>query len=189
MKSISTILMFVAGLILLGWIARPLWDDIQSLRGQTANINGILSTLNEKKQYQQNLIEKYNSITDEQLDKLLNQHLPKKPDTGTMLIALERITTASDSRLNNIDFKKIEQSRSISLVAPQPKATSQTNESKNYQELSFSFNVTSSYENFKALLRALEKNIRLIDIQTISFGSGSKNTYVFTLSATTYFRQ
>ena len=189
MKSIATILMFVSGLILLGWVARPVWDNIQLLRTQTANINKTLSTLNDKKQYQQDLIEKYNSITNEQLDRLENQHLPKKPDVGTMLITMEQIATTNNAHLNSIDFKKTEQPRSSPVVLPKSQSASQNNEPQNYQELSFSFNITTGYENFKAILRTLEKNIRLVDVQTISFGSGSKNDYSFAVSAKTYFRQ
>ena len=189
MKSIATIMMFIASLVLLGWVARPLWDDIQMLREKTSNINNTLASLSDKKNYQDDLVQKYNSITEEQLDRLLNQYLPKKSDTGTLLIALERIVTASDARLNTIDFKKVEQSRAISLVVPKAQSASQKGEEQNYQELHFSFNVTTSYENFKAMLRALEKNIRLIDVQNISFGAGAKNTYTFTISAKTYFRK
>lgn len=188
MKSIATILMFVASLILLGWVGRPMWDNVQMLREETANINGTLSTLNEKKQYQQDLIEKYNAITDEQLDRLLVQHLPKKPDTGTLLIALERITRVSNARLNTIDFKKVEQPRAAPLVVAKSQSASQK-EAELYQELSFTFNLTASYENFKALLRALEKNIRLIDIQSIGFGGSVKDNYTFTISAKAYFRK
>jgi Tfp pilus assembly protein PilO len=172
----------------LGWVGRPLWEDIQALRAQNAVINATLSTLNEKKQYQNELIEKYNSITEEQLDRLLNQHLPKKSDTGTLLVALERMTRVSDARLNNIDFKKTEQTRTAPLIASKAQSASQKTE-ETYQELLFSFTVSASYENFKALLRAFEKNIRLIDVQSINFGGSAKNIYTFTVSAKTYFRK
>ena len=189
MKSIATILMFISGLILLGWVARPLWDDIALLRDKTSNINNILATLSDTKNYQDDLIQKYNSITDEQLDRLLVQHLPKKSDTGTVLTALERIVTASDAKLNSVDFKKIEQQRPVSLVVSKSQTASQKSAQQNYHELSFTLNITSSYESFKAILRAFENNIRLIDVQNISFGASSKNTYTFTVSAKTYFRQ
>lgn len=188
MKSIATILMFIASLLLLGWVGRPLWNDVRALREQTANINKTIATLNETKQSQQDLIEKYGSITNEQLDLLLRQHLPQKPDTGTFLIALERIAKVSDSRLNNIDFKKVEQSRASMLSASKAQSVSQKNEDP-YQELLFTFNVTMGYENFKVFLRALEKNIRLVDVQGISFGGSSKDSYTFNISAKTYFRK
>lgn len=186
MKTLATLLMAVAGFALLGWLAQPMWGDIQLLRDQIASIESVLSTLSKTKDLQQELITKYNSITDAQLDRLLNQHLPKKPDTGNLLIALERISSVNNAKLNNIDFKKVEQQRqalsvpkgSLPVVAPNP-----------YQEIAFSFGVTSSYENFKTLLTSLENHVRLIDVTNITFAGSVKDSYTFTLTAKTYFRK
>ena len=188
MKAIATIIMFIASVVLLAWVARPVWDDIGSLRAQVANINDVLSSLNEKKQFQQDLITTYNSITEEQLDTLLNQHLPEKSDTGTLLIALERIATASNIRLNNIDFKKVEQPK-LPGSLPRAKTAGGKSEILPYQELEMTFNVTATYENFKMFLRSLETHVRVIDIGNINFGSGQKDVYTFTISAKTYYRK
>ncbi len=189
MKSITTILLVITGIVLLGWVARPLWDNISTLRGESANIESVLSTLNQKKQIQQDLITTYNSISDQQLDLLLHQHLPKKPDTGTLLVALERMAQLSFMQLNNVDFKKIAPARNTSTI--------QTNLAKvpikaailPYQTLTFSFTATGSYENFKAFLGALENHIRLVDITNISFTGGLRESYTFTLTGNAYYRQ
>ncbi len=189
MKAAATILMIIAGLTLLGWLAKPVWDDVQTLRDQVANINGVLATLSDKKQIQQDLITTYNSITDAQLDRLLNQHLPEKPDTGTMLIALERIAAVNNVRLNSIDFKKIEPPRAAPIVPSQAKTATQKVATAPYQEVTFSFTISGSYENFKSFLRSLEKHIRIIDVTSISFGASTKDAYTFTLAAKTYYRK
>lgn len=188
MKAIATIIMIIASIVLLAWVARPIWDTAGTLRAQVSSINDILSSLNEKKQFQQDLITTYNSITEEQLDKLIEQHFPAKSDTGTLLIALERIAAASNIRLNNIDFKKIEQSK-LPNALPRAKTAGGKGEILPYNELEMTFNITATYENFKVFLRSLEKHVRVIDVSNINFGSGQKDAYTFTISAKTYYRK
>ena len=190
MKSLVTILLLIVGIVLLGWVARPLWDDARMLRAQSAEINGVLSTLSEKKQRQDDLINTYNSISDDQLDRLLNQHLPDKQDTGTLLIAFERIAKASNVRLNNVDFKKTQPQRSASTPTSRSAASAKQKVAPlPYDELGFSFTATASYENFKVFLTMLEKHIRVVDIINIGFAGGAKESYTFTLTGKTYFRK
>lgn len=190
MKALVTILLLIVGIVLLGWVARPLWDDVRMLRAQSAGINSVLSTLNEKKQLQQDLINTYNAISNEQLDLLLNQHLPEKQDTGTLLIAFERIAKTSNVRLNNVDFKKAQPQRSTSATASRNAAAAkQKVVLLPHDELGFSFTATASYENFKVFLATLEKHIRVVDITNIAFAGGARESYTFTITGKTYFRK
>ncbi|HEY4497947.1 MAG TPA: hypothetical protein VJC20_04325 [Candidatus Paceibacterota bacterium] len=191
MKAGVTILLCVAGFLFLGWIGRPLWDNIVLLRAEINRVNSALSELEQSKQVQQDLIAAYNTISDRELDLLLNQHLPAKTDTGTLLIALEDVARRHNAVINTISFKE--------AVSMQPQTTAQrqraalatvSEQQPMVEKLAFTLSLSVSYEDFKAFLESLESHVRLIDVESISFSGGTaRGVYTVSLAAKTYYRK
>ena len=57
-----------------------------------------------------------------------------------------------------------------------------------YNSVNVSFNVTASYENFLIFIKGLERNLRLVDITSISFtpSSDKGDVYNFHVALKTY---
>ncbi len=53
-------------------------------------------------------------------------------------------------------------------------------------KVSLGFTVTSTYANFVAFLRDLERSLRLTDVSGISFSAGGKDADTYSLAITTY---
>jgi cell division FtsZ-interacting protein ZapD len=95
MRSITSILLFLLGIALIFWAAKPLWQEILSLRQERSVVFGTLSELKNLEKVRDNLLSSYNSIAKMDLEKL-NQMLPQGSNTGGILVSLERI--AQDTR-------------------------------------------------------------------------------------------
>lgn len=190
MKAGVTILLCVAGLLFLGWIGRPLWNDIVLLRAEINRVNSALADLEQSKRTQEDLIAAYNAISDQELDLLLNQHLPKKTDTGTLLIALEDLARRHNATINTISFKETASQQPQTAAQRQRAALATASEQQpNVEKLAFTFSLSASYEDFKAFLESLESHIRLVDVESISFSGNARGVYTVSLAAKTYYRK
>ncbi len=57
---------------------------------------------------------------------------------------------------------------------------------QSYKTNTFSFSVSTSYEKFLSFLQALEQNLQVMDITSISFTSSDSNVYDFAISGNVY---
>ena len=98
MKTIITIVLSAAALALVFWVARPVWSDIQNLRAEQAVVSDALAHLTDLQGLRDELLKTYNSIPKSKLDRL-NDFLPEKPDSGNILVMLEKLTRDRGIRL------------------------------------------------------------------------------------------
>ncbi|MEK7192734.1 MAG: hypothetical protein AAB682_01220, partial [Patescibacteria group bacterium] len=59
-------------------------------------------------------------------------------------------------------------------------------EGKDYGTVTFGFSVQGSYSTLKTFLADLERSLRLVDLTSLSFNSGEKDLYEYTIELTTY---
>lgn len=192
MKAIATVLLFITGIIMLAWIAQPLWGVVGTLRADEASVSSALSGLSKTKDIQQDLIAAYRSLSDEQLQSLLVDHLPDNSSTGPLLVAIERLAKDNTVIVTSIEFKEQPKQMQDSLIrAPVQQGAGQQAAvaPSSAQELKFSLSVTGTYDHFKAFLSSMEHYIRIVDIDDISFASSATGDYSFTISAKTYYRK
>jgi hypothetical protein len=190
MKAIATILFFITGIVLLAWIAQPIWGVVGQLRTDEQAVSDALSGLSKTKELQQEITGAYNSLDTTQLDSLLTDHVPDNAATGPLLIAIEKIAFDNRVVVSNIDFKEVPKQVQDSVrAATQAAAGGVAGVPANAEELPFSLTVNATYDQFKIFLLALEQYIRIIDIHTISFTPQEKGIYQFSISAKTYYRK
>ncbi|GEM_PF-1751296 len=181
MKSVLTLLLILAAIALVFWIARPLWEEISSIRQENGTIAATLNDLKALEGIRNELLSTYNSIPREKLDRL-NEFLPQKSDSGRLLVTLEKLTKNEGVRLRKVEFESKAESKSQTPGVIQSD-TSLVN------TLNYSFTFSASYESFKSLLSAFEKNLRIIDVTGISFSVGQTNLFEFTLTAKSYYQK
>ena len=176
MRSIISMLLFLGGIALIFWVAKPLWEEISILRIERGGVYNTFSELRSLQETRDNLLSTYNSISKSDLEKL-NQVMPQGTDTGGILVSLEKIAQDRSVRLRRAEFK-IDQDNGT-------KAIQASNSMFNTIDLSFV--VSAGYESFKSFLNALEKNSRVIDVTNISFSVGKTNLYEFIVQADAYY--
>jgi len=101
----------------------------------------------------------------------MNQLLSPEPDIIFQLIQFEALTLNNGMELENISFGSLGTSEKGVGIFP------------------VSLKIKGDYPHFKNYLEALAKNLNLIDVKTISFGSskeGEEGVYSFSLKVNTY---
>ncbi len=182
MKSLFTIIFLLAAVGLIVWTAFPLWTEIQKLRVESAEISQTLAKLKDLQTLRDGLLETYKTIPQSKLA-MLEELLPQKPDSGRLLVALENITKERGIRLRRIEFGKADNAQ----AALQGQILKK--EAERYNSLPYGFTVSATYESFRSLLSALEKNLRAVDVTDISFTGGQSSLFEFTLKAKSYYQK
>ncbi|MEK7560064.1 MAG: hypothetical protein AAB522_02070 [Patescibacteria group bacterium] len=175
MKSLLSIFLFLAGIALIFWAGKPLWEEIDILRAEKNSIAGTLSELRNLEEKRNNLLSIYNSISKSDLERL-NYMLPLNSDTGSILVSLEKLSQNLGIRLKRAEFIT-ENKNTQSIQAA----------SSLFNTIDMSFIISASYDSFKSFLDALERNLRIEDITNISFSTGQTNLYEFTIRANSYY--
>lgn len=176
MRSIVALILVVAGIALIFWGAKPLWSEASLLRIEHQKIDSVLSDLLGLRTTRDELLQAYNSISKNDLDKL-NRIVPPTPDSSGLLVYLEKTTADRGIRLRRAEFEKesVNQQKKIQTT------------SLNYNVLPISFTVSSSYDSFKSFLSALERSARVMDVTDISFTVSKTNFFEFTIKSKTYY--
>ena len=181
MRTIFTIILLLAAVALVIWVARPMWDEMLKLRAEKSAIEDALARLQDLQNLRDELLQTYNAIPKSKLDRL-NDFLPPKPDSGNILVMLEKLTRDRNIRLRRIEFIK-----EANLSAGAGRII--IKEAPKFNTISYNFTVAASYESFRSLLSAMEKNLRIIDVTDISFAGGASNLFEFTLKAKSYYQR
>jgi len=97
----------------------------------------------------------------------LQQAMPQDAGTQELLVTLENMATTSGLLLSAVDFsaKQSAAEKLINLDASQQAATSASGLAK----ITISVELTGSYSAFKTFLQSLEKNIRVLNVNKITF--------------------
>lgn len=187
MRIIFTILLILASLALIFLVARSLWGEIALLRNENAALSEAISKLRELRSLRDDLLATYNSIPRGSLLRL-QEFLPERTESGSLLIALERMAKERGLRLRRIEFLK-DQLPGGRAAAPSQAARIAKRPEAPANVLNFNLTVSASYEAFKSYLLALEKNLRLTDVLDISFAGGAGNVFEFAIRAKSYYQK
>ena len=184
MKTIITIVLFLASVGLIFFVARPAWSEVASLRVEQSVVEDALARLKDLQGLRDDLVKTYNEIPRSKVERLYD-FLPPKPDSGNILVMLEKLTSDRNIKLRRVEFKK-EANRAAEIAGA---GRIVIKEAPKFNTISYNFSVAASYEGFKSFLSAMEKNLRMIDITDISFVGGASNLFEFTLRAKSYYQK
>lgn len=147
--------------------------------------------LDELIQNRDSLIETINTISKQDLDRI-NASLPEGPRSSDFLVLLENLSSAHGLILKRLDLASFTQPAAASTQNPQPKPSGiiiSAPLGDKTKDFPIHFSVNGSYKAFKEFLVDVEKNLRLIDIQEISFSSTGKGDNIeFVIKAKTYYQ-
>ncbi|MDO8523496.1 MAG: hypothetical protein Q7S12_04450 [bacterium] len=188
MKSISAIILFFAAIGLVFMIARPMWDEISVLRAESKIIADNLAQLKEVEATRDQLLNTYNSISKDDLARL-EEFLPAKANTEDLLVSMESFAKARGIQLKNINFSIIPNTQLIVVPDTAPDGTPVPPAPPLPSTVSYNLTVSASYEAFRSLIDAFEKNLRLTDLSEIAFTSADTGIYSFTLKTKSYYQK
>ena len=179
MKQLIIAIIFVgaAAGIFFGW-TQPLLSQTSELKQNKQALQDVIAKFVDLRKTKNDLIDQYNSINRQDLIKL-RQIVPEYTNEGDLIVAFESLAKDHGLLLKQIDVKHITEQTGTGLVIKK----------QAYSSLPISIVVDGSYESFKLFLSSIEKSLRVIDINSITFNAGELNSYEFSIKGQAYFKQ
>ncbi len=155
-------------------------EGIKSLQAQVAAFDEALDKAQELKKNRDSLLSKRNTFAAQDLQRL-ERILPDNVDNIRFVIDINGIAARRNLSLKNVALGTIsdaKESRSALSIGS-------SGDPVGSAEISFS--VVATYEEFLAFLQDLERSLRIVDVENISFSSASAaGKYDFELTIRTY---
>lgn len=172
MKFLFPTLLIVVAVLVFYFETMPLLDKVTALRSDSATVNLALDKARELlkvRDVKQKELDSFPQDIDARLKKLL----PNQVDNVRLIIDL--IALANKYGLTIRD-PHIEPTAKGSLGA----------DLHAYDSVDLSFGVSASYEVFQRFLADMERSLRMLDVTSLSFIAGEKDTYDFNVTVRTY---
>lgn len=171
-----------------------------NIRKEIDELSKISVELDELTKDRDRLVETINSLSQEDLTRI-SQAIPLGPKAADMMVLMENLTISHSMVLNRIDlagFTAVKTGESGGAVPTQPRpgtlSSFKPKSNVSVKDFPLSMNVGGTYETFKEFLRDIEHNLRIVDIEDLSFSAsggvaGNKSPTVdFSIKAKTYYQ-
>jgi Tfp pilus assembly protein PilO len=150
----------------------PTYKSVESLKAEAAQYELALDKAKEAEVKKEELISKYNTFSADDLDNLYKL-LPDTVDNIRLLLDINQVASSYGTSITNIQVDS-------------GQTNTQANDPRPYGSLIVKFTITLSYENFQKFLRDIERNLRVTDINTLSFISSESGLYTYEVAIKTY---
>lgn len=160
--------------------------SVQELKVKRAEFDDAFQKLREIEEVRSGLLTKFNSITQEEREKLVKA-IPGHIDTVRLIIDVNTAASKYGMATGNIQLS----APSPATVDAPVEGTEVQRIQTAYSYMDLGFSVTGSYEDFLAFLSDLQDSLRIIDILEINLAPESSSektneTYTFSLKIRTY---
>jgi len=171
-------LFFIAGsLYVFTSLISPTFTEIQGLRGTKQAVTTLLADYEEAIEARNAILIKYEGLV--ALQDTFSEVMPSEENIPSLLNQLYGLASLNEVTVDSIDFQKmpIQIAEADSLV--KPRGTIQA-----------TIRCVSNYENMKKYLRALETNVRLMNITSINITEGFTENPIlsYTITVEAYYQ-
>ncbi len=183
MKNIISILLIIASVALVFLLIKPTYSSINEKKATLEQNRQTLEKADKVKNDLKRTQDKIDAIPADKREKL-DKMIPDNINNVNLIIDISNIAQAVNLSITDINVEQTEveeKTQSKTDVSPDP-----------YQSIDINFKIKARYEEFKTLLRALEKSLRIVDIVKIEFSSASSDSaeasdlYTFDVVLRTY---
>jgi len=171
MKIIISLLSIAISVALFFTISEPFYVDVKELKKGISTYTTALENSTELQTVKDSLIEEYNGITQENIQKL-ESFLPSSIGNIGLILEIEKIADNYGMPLSNIKFDTKKLENKVATDETETKtvvAKKDPEEYLPYGTFPMEFVIEGKYDDFVSFLNDLEHNLRLIDIEGISF--------------------
>lgn len=157
----------------------PHYQSIKTLRAQEREYDDALTKSRDLKDQRNKLISKVNLLSPDDTRKL-ERLLPNTVDNIRLIIDIDNIAARYSQRIRKVSVSNPSDSREQTDIL----AVSTAPDKVGSVELSFT--ITAKYEDFLRFLQDLEKSVRIVDVQSISFSSDEDGLMTYSFEVKTY---
>ena len=167
----------------------PAYQALGTLRTQAADYNEALNNSKILQTIRGTLSDKYKSMSPEDLARL-NKLLPDNVDNIKLILEIQRIASTYGMTLQNVKFDTTEKPVTSTQAGFVTAGAAQSAPKKDYGVFPLEFSTQGSYSNFVSFMSDLEKSLRIVDVQAITFTSSAtqagSDTYKYDFKINTY---
>lgn len=145
----------------------PIYAEIGGLKDQVLSYNQALDNSKALEDERDKLTKKYNLIDPGNIAKL-EKLVPNSVDNIRLILEIEKIALPYGMQLRDVKYDIIKEE---DATVVQGGGVVTPNENKDYGTWDLSFSTQSTYDNFVAFMKDLEKNLRIVDTSSIQFDS------------------
>ncbi len=202
MRFLLPTLFIIAAIALFVGFTNPIYGEVQRLNTEAQSYEEALANSRLLQIRRDELTQTYNSFPQSSIQ-ALNTMVPDSVDNIGLIQEVQRIALSLGLIVKNVNFdpsqiqREDEEGNVQSTVSVRSTGSSrsqnQTNGNSLYETFFLEFTVEGSYGDFVDFLRALERNLRIVDISQIRFTASSLNNqgsfsdvYDYTFTTKTY---
>jgi Tfp pilus assembly protein PilO len=175
MRNIFSIILIIAAILLFALFTNPRYAGVRELRTEANAFDSALERSKELIAIRDALLTKYNAFTPDNTNRL-NTMLPGSIDTVRLIIDINTLASRYGMSLSGISIGLPDEAKGEEgSLGPS---------GKDFGHLSLSFSVTASYDRFRAFLTDLERSLRIMDVDALSFSAPSQATGLTTYNVT-----
>lgn len=178
MRVIISFLFLATAVVLFFVKTQPYLNDIKTLQLEKQEYGDALASSRELQTLRDKLLSQYNAISQDDRDRL-NKLLPLQIDSSNLIVMFEEIVKAHGLLLKKVDVKESKQQSANSSVVLGAVSSP-------YKTINLTISVSGPYASILALFSDLDKSLRLVDVENISFSAATTDTYEFSITARTY---
>ena len=195
MKGIITIISLIVLVAIIMFFDFPAYNKVNFLKNEIEKYEqfleekkGLLIKVGQLKEIYESREEEINKVY---------YVLPSSTDIPNLIVQFEALASENGLILGNLSFSQVKTAKKTGKVTwgegAEETVADEIEALGTYQSLEISLSLTGSYQSFKSFLKAMEYNIRLMDIKSISFSSAAKkgeeagiSTHTFAVSLEVY---
>jgi len=162
MKNNTAIILLLLAVGLFYTVTRGQYQDAKELHNLSNEYKSILQNITDIEELRDRLLITYERLPRTEIDRL-NKMLPDNVDTVRIALDIDGMASNYGIAIENIQAISSSNEQSGLVVLPEYAGA--------YEKATISFSFVSSYDNFMNFLADLEKNLRVMDIKSISFQS------------------
>ncbi|MBI4085654.1 MAG: hypothetical protein HY433_00170 [Candidatus Liptonbacteria bacterium] len=189
---IAAFVLVTAAFLIYFNLAEPVYQEAQERKAQAMSRESFVQNQRASILQVKNSIASYKG--EGQFQDVVSLALPLNPDLAGAFAQITSLVQNNRLALQGVTVNvPVMQTASVKSKALSGKTVgaSATAILKPFGVITFQIRLIGSYEDFKAFLKNLESNIRIFDIQKISFQPAAKpdqNLYMYDLTVSTYYQ-
>ena len=174
MRLFTPILILLTSVIAFFMVVDPLRQSVSSLSSDIGTYNAALDNSTSLQKTEDTLLASYKNISQDDKDRL-EHFLPNTVDNIKFILEIESIANKYGMSIKNIKFETpISASGQAVSTAPNSSnsglvISSDPKSALPYGNFSIEFDTTGSYSSFLSFMKEVERNLRLVDIQSVNF--------------------
>ncbi len=173
---------------------KPFFEEAKTVNAEVVKLSDAQGKLVEALKKRDNLSTSFNSL-DTNLVARLAKLMPDNLDNIKLIIDIDRTAKQYGMILNAVKFDVDQQAKTGTTTASTTVTTkssvtdnkSALESKKDYNSFNLTMTFTGTFSNFTKLMGDIEKNLRIIDVSTVTFDSqDGKDIYKYEVKAKIY---